>query len=150
MCKQNQKYDSDTEIIIQAMDHYLQEYIHRDTHMWSQNYKFFFSALIVILLPNLTDYLGISLPEKLATHSWIFPSIGIILSFVFLYVSLGLARRFTSVSETYNYLIKQLPSELQRKSIKDMPIKILNHSSAHVMSILMFISLLAIGVFSLF
>lgn len=144
------KYNDETPIIIQAMDHYLQEYIHRDTHMWSQNYKFFFSSLIVILLPNLTDYLGIALPETLSAHSWVFPAVGIVLSFVFLYVSLGLARRFTAVSETYNALISLLPDELQRKSIKNMPVKILNKSYAYVMSVLMFISLLAIGIFSLF
>lgn len=146
---QTQKYNNDTAIIIQAMDHYLQEYIHRDNHMWSQNYKFFFSSLIVMLLPNLTERFGISLPEKLTTYDWIFPAVGIILSFVFLYVSLGLARRFNAVSITYNNLIDLLPTELQRTSIKNMPVKILNKSYAYVMSVLMFLSLLIIGFFSL-
>lgn len=129
------------ETIIQAMEHYFQEYIHRDNTMWSQNYKFFFSSLVVTLLPNLTENLGLSLPEKFASNTYIFPFIGITLAFVFLYVSHESARRFCSVSKTYNSLIKLLPTDLQRREIEENLF-----SPAYVISLMMFVSLIFIAI----
>ena len=129
-----------TEIIIQAMEHYFQEYIHRDNTMWSQNYKFFFSSLAITLLPNLTQNFGLTLPENIASNTRIFPIIGIILAFVFLYVSHESARRFCSVSKTYNELIKLLPENLQRKEISENIF-----SPTYVISLMMFVSLMIVA-----
>ncbi len=149
MKTENKELECNTEMVINAMNLYIQEYIHRDSHMWSQSYKFYFSALVVTLLPNLTEGLGISLPEKLSNHDYIFPIFGMVLSFVFLYVSLGLAKRFLAISATYNRLVTMLPEELRRISIKDMPMKFLNHSVSYVVIILMFLSLLCIEILCL-
>lgn len=135
-----------TDSIISLMNIYLQEFIHRDKHMWSQNYRFFFASLTIMLLPNLTERLGIAIPQFFSSYVWLFPLMGIIIAIVFLYVSLGLAKRFQASSQTYNKIIKLLPEELQRESIKNMPIKILNHTNTYILPILMFAVLIILGV----
>lgn len=62
------KNDIDEDMIIDLLNIYLQEYIHRDNLMWSQTYKFFFASLIIMLLPNLTERLGIIIPEIFSSH----------------------------------------------------------------------------------
>lgn len=138
------KTTKDPAIIIQAMEHYFQEYIHRDNNMWSQNYKFFFSSLAITLLPNLTENFGLTLPENLTTNIKIFPIMGIILAFIFLYISNESARRFCSVSKTYNALIELLPDDLQRKKIQDNLF-----SPAYVISLMMFAALMLVALFVL-
>jgi len=135
-----------TEDILSAMGIYLDEYIHRDTHMWSQTYKFFFSSLVVMLLPYLTERIGIQIPDEFALYTKIFPAAGIVLSFAFLYVSLSLAKRFNAVSQTYNKLINQLPEELRRVSIKDLPCKFLDRSPNNILLTCMFLVLLILGI----
>jgi YbbR domain-containing protein len=99
-----------------------------------------------MLLPNLTERLGIAIPQFFSSYVWLFPLMGIIIAIVFLYVSLGLAKRFQASSQTYNKIIKLLPEELQRESIKNMPIKILNHTNTYILPILMFAVLIILGV----
>ena len=142
----NKQEQVSTEETLHAMEIYLNEYIHRDTHMWSQTYRFFFAALIVMLLPNLTERVGITIPEKFSLYTKIFPIMGIILSVVFLHVALLLAKRFAAISKTYSNLINQLPEELRRISIKDMPIKLLNYSPNYLLLFSMFLVLLTLGI----
>ena len=75
---------------IAAMEVYIQEYIHRDTHMWNLSLKFYFASLIITLLPLLNI---IELPISLKTHKIIFPIVGIILAFLFLYIAFHPQRR---------------------------------------------------------
>ena len=143
---QQQRNSLEVQEILSAMEIYLTEYIHRDTHMWSQTYRFFFAALTIMLLPYLTERLGISLPETFQQHPKIFPAVGIVLSVVFLYISLLLAKRFAAISQTYNNLVKLLPTKIRRKSIKDMPIKVLNYSPNYLLSFAMFTVLIILGI----
>lgn len=144
-----QKAEYNTEVILNALEIYLQEYIHRDNHMWAQKYRLFFSTLVVILLPNLATGIGMDLPELLSSHSYIFPVLGLGLAFIFLYISLALAKRFNSVSKTYNKLILMLPKELQRIKLEDLPIKLLNHPNAYLITAFMFIALVIVACLSL-
>ncbi len=137
--------DIDINMFFRAMEVYLQEYTHREKHMWSQNYRFFFSSLIVMLLPNLTDYFSLNIPKFLTEHAYIFPLLGIVMSVVFLYVSLNLGKRFKAISDTYNDLIKKLPEAYKRISIEDMPYKFLNKSNYYPVVALMFLSLILIA-----
>ena len=139
----NRKVSNDE--IFQAMNIYLTEWIHRDKHMWFQTYNFFFAALVVMFLPNLTEKLGFTIPTALARH-YVFPILGIILSFVFFYVSIGQAKRLQASGITYRKLIKQLPEELQRHSITQMrEFKMVNHTMAYIIPVAMFIFLLILG-----
>ena len=125
-CEQNEpekepRSEQEVELILHAMEVYLQEYIHRDTHMWSQNFKFFYASLIVTLLPYLGDRLGITLPVELNRISVVFPIIGIFLAILFMYTSYGLTNRFRAVSDTYMRLAQhELPKYLQLTSIRDL------------------------------
>lgn len=144
------KDNTSNEIILNAMDVYLTEWIHRDKHLWSQSYKFFFAALVVMFLPELTEKLGFSIPEAL-NKQYIFPIIGLFLSLAFFYVSIGNAKRLKSVGHTYSKLINQLPSCLQRTRIDELKeFKIVNHVMVYVMPCAMFVSLIAIAVILLF
>lgn len=149
MKTKEQTKTNDVELTLNAMNVYLQEYIHRDNHMWSQNYRLFFSTLIVILTPNLTTGLGIELPELLKKHSYIFPIVGIFLALIFLYISLSLAKRFNSVSKTYNKLILTLPEDLQRVKLDELPVKMLNYPAAYLITFILFFALIAIAILSL-
>lgn len=141
----NEEGKKDVDQILTTMNIYLNEMIHRDKHMWSQNYKFFFASLTFMLLPNLTQKLGFEIPNKFINSHYFFPIIGVCMSFVFLYVSLGHAKRFLACSKTYRKLILQLPENLRRISLDKMPMKFLNHNTAYVIPILMFIALLVLG-----
>ncbi len=146
---ENNTENIDDDMIINLLNIYLQEYIHRDEHMWSQTYKFFFASLVIMLLPNLTERLGINIPEIFSSNKWIFPLAGIALAIIFLYVSLGLAKRFQASSETYNKLIALLPKEVQRVKLADLPMKLLNKTHNYILVTLMFLVLIIIGVLML-
>lgn len=138
--------------VLQTMEICIQEYIHRDNHMWSQIYKFFLATLLVILLPNLTDFIGITIPDELKDKYWIFPICGILMSFVFLYNSISLIRRFQAVSKTYNKLIRQLPENLQREKLEnivsfDKLKTIWSKIHTYLIPSIMFIVLIVIGIF---
>lgn len=135
-----------TEQILETLNVYLQEYIYRDTHMWNQNFRFFFASLVVMFLPNLTEGFGITIPDIFLKNSWVFPTVGVILAIVFLYVSLSLAKRFQAISKTYNKLINMLPEDLRRISIKNLPYKFLNKTHIFLIPILMFTALIVLGI----
>ena len=75
----------------------------------------------MIFLPYVSDFLGITLPNK--WPNFVFPLVGLLLSIVFLYVSLGYAVRLKAIGDTYQKLIDYLPVELKRCSLADLKIK---------------------------
>ncbi len=135
---------------IQMIEIYLTEYIHRDTHMWSQIYRFFFSSLAIMLLPYLAGGLGLEIPEEFEPYKIVFPILGLVLALFFLYTALSLAKRFIAVSNKYNELTSSLPEELRRKNIKEMPLKFLNTSNLYITIIFMFLALVVLGLVLLF
>ncbi len=117
---QNTHLSSDYDTTISLLNLYLAEWIQRDQITWSQIFKIFYAILIIILLPNLALHFNLELPNL---PILIFRIIGLFLSFIFLYISLGYAMRLQAISDTYRDIIKKLPEEYQRKSVKDIKFK---------------------------
>lgn len=103
--------------IIDLMGIYLSEWEHRDELLWKQVFTYFYATLIVLFLPNLASFLHIDLPNF---HNALFPIIALLLAVVFLYVSIGYAKRLEASGKTYQKLIDLLPPELQRIAISDL------------------------------
>lgn len=103
--------------IIALMEIYLDEWQHRDSLLWAQVFKLFYADLIVIVLPNIAEFLGIVLPP---INQKVFPLIGIFMAIMFLYMGIGYAIRLRASSRTYEKLMKHLGNEeFERISIKD-------------------------------
>lgn len=117
---QNTHLSSDYDTTISLLNVYLAEWIQRDQIIWSQIFKFFYAILIIILLPNLALHFNLVLPNL---PIFIFRVIGLFLSLIFLYISLGYAIRLQAISDTYRDIIKTFPAEYQRKSIIDIKFK---------------------------
>lgn len=118
---QNTHLSSDYDTTISLLNLYLNEWIRRDQILWSQIFKFFYAILIIILLPNLALHFDLVLPNNFPIL--IFRLIGFFLSFLFLYIALGYTIRLQAIGDTYSEIIKTLPLEYQRISIKDIKFK---------------------------
>lgn len=159
MNNSNNEYEVEQKIA--ALDVYIQEYIHRDNHMWDLGLKFFFASLTVTLLPTLNS---LKIPEFLNRNSFIFPLLGIVLAFIFLYVTLHQLKRFEAISDTYSRIVTSLPDSIKRKSLKDsdnekcfrnkleehIETKVLNPKNSKILFILMFSALIALAVIMMF
>ena len=108
---------SDYETTISLLSVYFSEWSHRDQILWSQIYKFFYAILVVILLPNISSFLQIDLPD---IPTEFFCLCGLILSILFLYVSFGYLKRLEASGKTYSKIIETLPPEYQRISLRDL------------------------------
>lgn len=132
--------------ILTLMNIYLSEWCHRDELLWKQIYTYFYATLIVLFLPNITTFIGINLS---ALPSIAFPIVALIMSVIFLYVSIGYAKRLEAIGNTYQRLINYLPQELQRISIADATIRggrFFKRRMAFVIGFLMFLSLLVMSI----
>lgn len=105
---------------ISLLNVYFSEWSHRDQLLWSQAFKFYFATLIVILLPNISNLFQMDLPP--ISHL-AFRIIGMLLSFVFLYISLGYAVRLHAISESYQRILKKLPEGYNQILPDDIKIK---------------------------
>ncbi len=141
----NNGESKNTEHILNAMNIYLTEYIHRDTLMWKHNFTFFVCTLLVILLPNLLDYFEMTLPPILDKRPEIFPFVGILMSFVFFIRAINLGKRFQAISLTYNDLIRQLPENLQRFTINNKLSYKYKRIHVYVLPSIMFVALVSIS-----
>lgn len=103
------------EDMINLMEIYLSEWEHRDTLLWSQVFKLFYANLIVIILP----YQKIFDLSVLPLDTRIYPIIGIIMSFIFMYIGVGYAYRLRASSQTYEKIMENFDESYRRKSIKD-------------------------------
>ncbi len=121
MCKCGFKLeDFSVDDVLCLLNIYLSEWEHRDELLWKQVFKYFYVIVIVLFLPNIASFLQIELPKF---PKVIFPLAALILAFVFLYVSIGYAKRLEASGETYQNLLNLLPKELQRISLSDSKIK---------------------------
>jgi len=131
---------------ISLLSVYWSEFTHRDSILWSQGFKFYFAALIIMLLPNISKMfeIDISAVPRLA-----FRILGAILSIAFLYVILGYAKRLEAISKTYNEMLKTLPEQYRRISIRDRRIRFgrfFQGSLAVILSVLLFFSLISVAI----
>ncbi len=119
----NQPLSEEYATTISLLNIYLEEWRLRDQLIWSQMYRFFYAILIIILLPNLDFYLKSNLPSL---PIYIFRILGLLFSFIFLYVSWGYTVRLHAITDTYQNIINTLPKEYQRKSIQEFKYKGIN------------------------
>lgn len=119
----NQPLSEEYATTISLLNIYLEEWRLRDQLIWSQMYRFFYAILIIILLPNLDFYLKSNLPSL---PIYIFRILGLLFSFIFLYVSWGYTVRLHAITDTYQNIINTLPKEYQRKSIQEFKYKEIN------------------------
>lgn len=134
------------ENVIELMSVYLSEWEHRDELLWKQVFKYFYATLVVLFLPNLASFLGIDLPDF---PKILFPSVALILSLVFLYVSIGYSKRLEASSNTYLKFIKLFPDDLRRVPLDDPSIKFGKFFSKRmsiVICVLMFCGLLLLSI----
>jgi hypothetical protein len=134
--------------IISLLNIYLNEFIHRNDVFLSTTFRFFYASLIVILLPNITGYLGInfsSLPIVL------FRIVGFIMSLAFFYITISYAKRLEAITNTYNTIIKKFKSEYQRQNIEELKFgKLFKWRISYVLILSMFFSLMAINILFIF
>jgi hypothetical protein len=129
--------------LLSLLEIYLSEFIHRNTLLWSQVHKLFYATLIVSLLPNVPNLIefDISLPI-LAIRV-----LGIFMSLLFLYVSLGYAKRLEATTKTYNLMIEKLPCGYQRIPISNLKMGFLfAPRTSYTVIYLMFTALLTINI----
>lgn len=112
--------DFTIEHFLSLLDIYLSEWSHRSEVMWRQVFYYFYATIIVLFLPNLAAFIGIVSPDF---PELLFPLLRLVLSFAFLYISLGLALRIDASVRSYNKLIKLLPVELQKITVESSEIK---------------------------
>lgn len=134
--------------LIALLGVYLSEWQHRDELFWMQLFKYFYATLIVIVLPNVTKFLGIELPT---INSKLFPIIGMLMGVVFLYVCIGYTMRVKASGKTYQKIMEMIgDEEYQRISIRDRKqIRwgyLFAPPMANVMVVAMFLSLESIAV----
>lgn len=140
---------SDYDATISLLNAYLIEWNEREKMLWSVVFKFYYAIVIITLLPNISDYIGLKIPP---IPTVIFRLIGLLLSFVFLYISMGYCIRLHASSETYQNILNKLPEEYQRKSIRqikciNIPIgKIFLPRIHYVICFLLFLSLLFLSI----
>lgn len=100
-----------TEQLLNLMDIYLSEWMHRDLLLWQQVFKYFYAALVVMILPFI-DLWGLNLSDIIP--NWVFPVVGLVLSVFFFIVGKGYAVRLTAIGISYSNLIEKLPEDIQR------------------------------------
>ena len=84
--KQKKIYKIETpEELLSLMSIYFTEWSHRDSLMWKQVCTFFFAAFVVTLLPFAKIW-EISLTKVIP--DFVFPIVGIVLSLIFLYITI--------------------------------------------------------------
>lgn len=83
--------------------------------LWKQVFTYFFTTLIVMILPfaNIWEF---SLGNKIGL--WIFPVIGLLMTLVFSVIGKGYAIRLQAIGHTYGELIDKLPKEFKRQKIE--------------------------------
>ena len=135
-----------TDQLIGLLNVYLDEWNSRNESLWKQVFTYYFSILIVMILPFMSS-LGIDFGNVFP--KWIFPAIGLALSLVFLIVSLGYAARLRLVSEIYRKLISNLDKEYQRLTLEEVyskcTTKILGCRMTTLICWVMFITLFLLG-----
>ncbi len=99
---------------------YLSEWKHRDELFWRQIFKYFYTACIILFMPNIANMLHIDIagiPSKL------FYLMALFMSFFFWYVAIGYAKRLEATSIVYDRLLNEIPGKFKRIHLTDSEIK---------------------------
>ena len=103
--------------VISLLSIYESEWEHRNNILWSQTFKFFYFSLFVMVLPNITSYLEITLPN---VPTRLFPILGLIASTFSFVASRSYSKRLEAISETYKKVNNLLPQVYRRISLKNI------------------------------
>ncbi len=103
--------------IISLLSIYESEWEHRNNLLWSQVFRFFYFSILIMILPNITDYLSISLPN---IQPKLFPIVGILSATLSLLFSLSYSKRLEASSETYKKVNNLLPCKYQRVKLANI------------------------------
>ena len=107
----------DTDQILTLMNIYLTEWCHRDELLWKQVFTYFYATLIVLFLPFLAKKIPeIELPS---VSSVVFAVVALVMSVVFLIVSLGYAKRLAAIGDSYREVAKFMPTDMKYNKITD-------------------------------
>lgn len=135
-----------TDQLLELMEIYLSEWQHRDNLFFKEIFTYFFSSLVVMILP-FADIWGLHFPEEVPR--WLFPAVGMFMAIAFFIVSNGYIARLKALSDPYQELINSLPPKLQRKKITDMYSgvwgAVMNWRMAAFICLFMFLALMGIG-----
>lgn len=135
---------SDYDSAISLLNLYFAEWSRRDQMMYSQMFRFFYSILIIILTPNLMNYLQLDLPDFPKS---IFRLSGLVFSLFFLYFNMGNIVRFKAISDTYKKIIDMLPDRYQRNGVGEYKYgRLFNISLCYVVSIVLFLCLFLLSI----
>lgn len=98
--------------IIELLGIYMEEWRYRNSLFWHQLFLLYTSALVVFVLPYMEapfkfDFTGTHISKV------VFTAVGMILSFLFVYISLGNAFRAQSSRETYMSVALRLPENMR-------------------------------------
>ena len=142
---------NDTNELLTLIDIYLSEWSHRDSSLWKQVFTYFFSILVVSILP-FTKIWGIDFDSLIP--KWIYPIIGLALSVLFFIISTGYAVRLEAVGNIYKDLIKMLPQKYRRKETGEMGdgaiYKVIDVPLTKLLTRVMFILLIALNIILLY
>lgn len=103
--------------IISLLSIYESEWEHRNNILWSQTFKFFYLSLFIMILPNITSYLSVTLPN---IPSKLFPILGFIASTFSFIASRSYSKRLEAISETYKKVNHFLPESYRRFGLMDI------------------------------
>ncbi len=147
-CKTKEEFSVETtEELLHLLEIYLSEWEHRDTLFWKQIFTYFFSSLVVMLLPFMNAW-GLHLPESIP--NFIFPAIGLVMSVLFFIVSNGYLARLKAVHDTYQSLIEKLPFGYRENKVERLypgvQGKILTWRMGAIICGFMFLALVVIGI----
>ncbi len=107
-----------TEQVLSALAIYETDFQHRDNFMTKEGYTLFFAGLVCNIIPFLLNNYDIDLPPMLHL---IFPLIAVCITVYFWFYMISCAARLYAASQTIENMVKLLPKEMQRVSIKDTP-----------------------------
>lgn len=140
----NKFLSSNYDTTISLLNVYFSEWSHRDQFLWSKTFKLYYAILIIILLPNITNFLNIKLPP---IPTITFRIIGLLFSFIFFYITFGYAIRFQAIADTYLSLINKLPIEYRRKNIEEYKMgKLFSLKLNYLLCFLLFLSLFILSI----
>lgn len=140
----NLNYDQ----IISLLSIYESEWEHRNNILWSQVFRFFYLSIFIMVLPNITNYLSISLPE---IEPKLFPIVGILSATMSLLFSLSYSKRLQASSDTYKKVNNFLPTEYQLVKLEDIKYgKYFTKRQTTIIPIIIYVLSLVIGVVLLF
>ena len=129
---------------ISLLNVYFMEWRHRDQILWVQTFRFYYATLIIILLPNIAARLQIDLP---VIPNLVYRLVGLLVSIVFLYISIGYAIRLHIISKSYRNILDKLPQGYEQKSFDDFGpraihiVKLFKPRLGYILCITLFLSL---------